>query len=240
MSYQYGFTSGKMLEYIYENNPQGFLFVGHMIDRIYLKHNGWESIRIRMRNLVESICTVLSSLNNNIEIVDIAGGTGFYLFETLKKADKKNIHITVRDFDKRWVKEGNSNALKRKLSKHILFKYGDAFDENDMKTDIKKANIVIASGFYDWFEDDDTMIKSMHIIRKLINNNSYFIFTIQTGHFDVDFVNYVFLDFHRKRLNMSVRPDEGIVNILKKTGFSIMSKQPGPWGYYTVYVSKPV
>ena len=46
-----GFDSGKTLDYVYENRPQGALLVGKWIDRSYLNSIGWRGIRVRRTNL---------------------------------------------------------------------------------------------------------------------------------------------------------------------------------------------
>ena len=50
-----GFTSGKMLDYIYKNEPGGEFFIGKIIDKIYLNHPGWQDVRNRKNNLVKNI-----------------------------------------------------------------------------------------------------------------------------------------------------------------------------------------
>ncbi|MGH8047916.1 MAG: bifunctional alpha/beta hydrolase/class I SAM-dependent methyltransferase, partial [Chthoniobacterales bacterium] len=42
-----GFDSGSSLDYIYENTPRGFGWIGKVIDRVYLDAPGWRGIRQR-------------------------------------------------------------------------------------------------------------------------------------------------------------------------------------------------
>ena len=59
LCYKEGLTSGKMLDYIYRNQPNGRLLIGKSIDRAFLNDPGWEAVRSRRKNLemllVESI-----------------------------------------------------------------------------------------------------------------------------------------------------------------------------------------
>ena len=52
LGWKHGFDSGVMLDYIYENRPQGLTPLGRLIDRSYLNAIGWRGIRVR-RTLLE-------------------------------------------------------------------------------------------------------------------------------------------------------------------------------------------
>ena len=43
----FGFSSGEMLDYVYENRASGWGPLGRWIDRIYLDSIGWRGIRER-------------------------------------------------------------------------------------------------------------------------------------------------------------------------------------------------
>ena len=42
-----GFDSGRTLDYVYENKPRGFTWLGRLIDKNYLNSIGWRGIRVR-------------------------------------------------------------------------------------------------------------------------------------------------------------------------------------------------
>lgn len=45
IGFKHGFDSGTMLDYVYENKPQGAFIIGKLIDRNYLDGAGWTGIR---------------------------------------------------------------------------------------------------------------------------------------------------------------------------------------------------
>ena len=236
MSYTYGFTSGKMLEYVYKNKPSGITIVGRLLDKVYLSHRGWQSVRERMFNLVDVISDTIKIMNKKfVKITDIAGGTGLYLFKVIEKVGDNKVRVVVRDIEERWIKEGNKKARCLGLKEVISFKKGDAFDRGDLSRDIYNADIVVASGFYDWFEDKNLIEKSFKLIFECLPKGKYFIFTIQTKHFNLDFTNAMFVDFHRRKLTMTITEHNKVLQMLKKSGFRLIDFRSDSWGYYTVY-----
>lgn len=49
---RHGFTSGKMLDYVYRNRPSGRGWIGRLLDRLYLSNRGWRAVRARRDHLV--------------------------------------------------------------------------------------------------------------------------------------------------------------------------------------------
>src|SRR5579885_3819366 len=47
IGYRYGFDSGTMLDYVYEDEAHGIAGIGALIDRAYLNAIGWRAIRAR-------------------------------------------------------------------------------------------------------------------------------------------------------------------------------------------------
>ncbi len=236
MSYTYGFTSGKMLEYVYNNKPSGITIAGRILDKVYLSHVGWKAVRERMFNLVEILSDTVKNMDkNHIKITDIAGGTGLYLFKLIKKVGKDRVRIVVRDIEEKWVIDGNKNARNLGLRDVMRFKTGDAFSKKDLNYDIHNTDVVVASGFYDWFEDKKLIEKSFKLIYECIPRGKYFIFTIQTKHFNLEFTNAMFVDFHRNKLTMTTTEHNKVLEMIKKSGFKVVDFKTDSWGYYTVY-----
>ena len=81
---QFGFDSGISLDYVYRNESQGKNRFGRILDRGYLEAIGWKGIRIRKQHLLqlleENIAKVKAA-GKTVKILDIAGGTGNYLFD---------------------------------------------------------------------------------------------------------------------------------------------------------------
>ena len=228
-----GFISGKMIDYVYNNKPSGKFFIGKLIDKIYLQHPGWQGIRSRKENLVEDINKAIKlSLeeNKSIRICDVASGPAKYILEVLEQNKNIEISAEIRDLDSRWLIEAKENAQRLRLN--LDYKVANALKESDFIFD-KKPNIIVSSGFYDWFKDNELIKKSMKLIYDTLPKGGYFVFTNQSGHADLTMVNAVFKDFNHNPLDMTVRSAEEINSWAKEIGFTILETKTDKYGYYS-------
>ncbi|HBG49151.1 MAG TPA: hypothetical protein DDW90_06555 [Cyanobacteria bacterium UBA9971] len=237
---QYGFTSGKMLDYIYQNQPSGKYLIGKLIDRIFIRHAGWEVIRTRKNNLVNSLKTAIVLTltdKNDVFIVDVASGPAKYILETMDKFRNENVFAVCRDIDTRWLEEGKIKAESLGLS-NMEFKEGNALEPNSFKELNKIPNIIVSSGFYDWIIDDELVKKSMQIIYNNLPVDGYFVFTNQSDHVDLEMVKNVFQDFNHNPLEMKIRNACLINSWAKEIGFKIIETNSDKQGYYSVTLAQ--
>lgn len=237
---EHGFTSGKMLDYIYQNKPSGKFLIGKLLDRIFIRHNGWEVVRIRKNNLVNFLHESINSIlvyKNEVYIVDVASGPAGYVLEVMNKYTEKNIFATCRDLETKWLEEGQRKAKTLNI-KNIEFKSGNALDTDSFKQLEKTPDIMISSGFYDWITDDELIKKSMQIVYDTLYEGGYFIFTNQSGHFNLEMMSDLFKDFNKDPLNMTVR-DAQLVNAwAKEIGFNILKTISDQSGFYSVTLAQ--
>src|SRR5262249_8313527 len=81
-----GFNSGRTLDYVYRNKPDGITPLGRFIDRQYLNGIGWRGIRLRRQLLERAMRRAIDETHarkGSVHIVDVAAGAGRYLLETL-------------------------------------------------------------------------------------------------------------------------------------------------------------
>lgn len=233
---KYGFTSGKMLDYIYQNEPSGKYLIGKLIDRMFIRHPGWEVIRTRKNNLVNSLRTaIIATLTEkkDVFIVDVASGPAKYILETMDKYSNEKVYAICRDIDERWLKEGKTKAELLNLN-NIEFIAGNALNPDSFQELDKKPNIIVSSGFYDWIIDDELVKKSMKIIYDNLPTGGYFVFTNQSGHVDLEMVSKVFQDFNHNPLKMKIRSADLINGWAKEIGFKIQETKSDENGYYSV------
>ncbi|HIS89333.1 TPA: class I SAM-dependent methyltransferase family protein [Candidatus Avigastranaerophilus faecigallinarum] len=235
-----GFTSGKMLDYIYKNEPTGKLGIGKLIDKIYLNHPGWQDVRTRKQNLVanlkEAVDLTLQE-KGSARICDVASGPARYIIETLESYKDKAVTAELRDIDIRWLLEAKEAAESRGIN--IEYKTANALEDNDFSFE-KQPDIMVASGFYDWFDDKEIIKKSMSLIYKALPQNGYFVFSIQAGHVALSLTNKIFKDFNNHQLKM-VTWDMDIINsILKEIGFAVILTRSDDKGHYPVLLAKKV
>jgi SAM-dependent methyltransferase len=219
-----GLTSGVNLDYIYRNQPRGRFIIGRWIDKIYLSHPAWEDVRIRKNNLeaflVDAI-TVQRSLNRKPVIVDIASGAARYILDVKSKPGMEDVNVICRDLDSEALEQGRLNAEKLGL-KNIQFTTGDAFEAGSLAKIKPRANIAVSSGFYDWFNEDDVVRKSMSLLRDVLPSSGCFLFTNQVRHVNQEFTQGVFIDLHRQPLRMTMRPASVLNGWAESLGFRIL------------------
>ena len=236
----HGLTSGKTLDYIYENNPQGNFFIGKYIDRKFLGHPGWEGVRWRRKHLETLLSEAIGELKasgNAVSLVDIASGPGSYILSVFSEVGEENITACCKDIDERWLQEGRDKAQIKNL-KNVRFEKGDAFDRNSLASINPKPNIIVSSGFYDWITDDDKVKESIDMVYQTLSDGGYMIVTNQTAHPDLEYVQEVFRDFNNNPLRMSMRSKETVQQWLDKAGFTVLATCQDPHGYYSVTKAK--
>jgi len=100
LGWQTGFDSGRTLDYVYENRPQGALLLGKWIDRSYLNSLGWLGIRQRRANLEKLLREAIDRVRAKgqpVRLVDVAAGPGRYILETLGRLAGDDFSALLRD-----------------------------------------------------------------------------------------------------------------------------------------------
>jgi SAM-dependent methyltransferase len=236
MALDEGLTSGRMLDYIYRNEPSGRFLVGKWIDRLYLAHPGWEAVRTRKKHLehfLEKGINRALETSESVLIVDVASGPASYVLETLARYKDADVRAVCRDLEERWLLEGRRKAGELGIDA-ATFERGDALDPESFSSLPSTPQIVVSSGFYDWVEDDEIVKDSMRIVWDLLEPGGCFIFTNQSGHLDLEMVNEVFIDFRGESLKMKTRSADLVNGWAQALGFAIHETRVDNQGYYSV------
>lgn len=177
---KYGFDSGISLDYIYKNHANGKLLIGKFIDRFYLNQIGWRGVRERKKNLLSLIEEKINSLDEkNVKILDVAGGTGNYLFDIKEKYPK--IKILINEFKKSNIEVGEE-VIKKNNWENISFINYDCFDKETYKKINYTPNIVIISGVFELFENNKMLENTISGIAEILDKNGAVIYTGQPWH----------------------------------------------------------
>lgn len=231
-----GLTSGKTVDYVYRNQPEGILGIGKIIDQLFLEHPGWEAVRSRRQNLEALLLLAIRSIREKskpITIVDIASGPAAYILSALKKAGDHDIFAICRDFEERWLIDGAQAAKSWDLER-VRFEKGDAFDSAALIQTTPRPNLIVSSGFYDWIIEDEKVKKSLKTIHQALDQGGYLVMTNQAAHPDQEFVQSIFSDFKKSPLRMVMRSKECIHEWLEEVGFRVENTLSDSQGYYTV------
>ena len=177
---KYGFDSGISLDYIYKDQADGKLLLGKFIDRFYLNQIGWAGVRERKKNLLTLIEEKINNLGEeNVKILDVAGGTGNYLFDIKEKYP--NVQILINEFKKSNIEVGEE-VIKKNNWENISFVNYDCFDKETYKKINYTPNIVIISGVFELFENNKMLENTISGVAEILDKNGAVIYTGQPWH----------------------------------------------------------
>jgi len=236
-----GFTSGKMLDYVYRNRAGGRFLIGPLLDRVYLAHPGWEVIRVRKANLERLLREAIGAqtrLGRRPVILDVASGPARYLLDVLAEESGAQAQAVCRDLDEEALEMGRRDAEERGLAGRVRFEKGDALSEPSLAGVRPSANIAVASGFYDWITDDELVRRSMALLHRHLPEGGCFLFTNQAGHVNLEMVQEVFVDFRGAPLRMVTRPAEQVNGWAEAAGFEILRTCCDEAGHYSVTLAR--
>lgn len=195
---KHGFDSGASLDYVYHNQPQGKLGFGKMMDKNYLEAIGWTGIRIRKQHLIQFLEQKIKSLQQEgrkVKILDIAGGTGNYLFDIKEKYPE--VEIVVNEFVKANIEIGEK-VIQDKKYQNIRFTNFDCFDPETYKNLNFEPNITIVSGILELFGDNEMASKAIQGVNSISEKNSFIVYTGQPWHPQLKMIAYV-LNNHQNK-----------------------------------------
>lgn len=233
---KYGFDSGISLNYVYKNKPKGKFGIGKFIDQSYLNAIGWRGIRIRKQNLLQQIEKEINRLKTEgktIKILDIAGGTGNYLFDIKEKFP--DIEIVINDFKKSNIVFGQK-IIDRKNIKGIRFTNYDCFDKATYSKLNFKPNITIISGIFELFENNELISKAISGVVNISEPDSAIIYTGQPWHPQLKMIAYVLNSHQEKDWIMRRRSQKELDKVFKYNNVSKESMLIDDFGIFTVSI----
>ncbi len=231
---KYGFDSGVTLDHIYKNQAQGVTAVGKLIDKGYLNSIGWQGIRQRKVHSIASIeekIITLQKAGREVKILDIAGGPARYLIEI---ADKhRDVSIHVRDYQIQNVEEGRALAEARHLS-NITYTQSDAFNPENYDSNGFQPNIVVISGVFELFPDNQLIINAIKGVTSIIEDQGFLIYTGQPWHPQLEQIANVLGNHQKSKWIMRRRSQYELDNLFAQYGFAKEGMLIDNWGIFTV------
>lgn len=240
LGWKTGFDSGKSLDYVYENKARGMTAIGRMIDQAYLDSIGWKGIRVRGHNLKmslkEAIEKILAS-GKPIKLVDLASGPGRYLLDTIKEIPNNNIELLLRDWDQKNLEAGKQIATSIGI-KNVSFEKADAFNTKSIVDITPRPNIVIVSGLYELFPDNEMILNSLKGIAKVLDDGGYFIYTGQPWHPQVEMIARTLINRDGKPWIMRRRTQAEMDELVRSVGLNKLDMKIDPYGIFTVSLAQ--
>ncbi len=239
---QIGFNSGVMLDYIYKNKPSGKFLIGKLFDKLYLQTPGWVGIRQRKINLETMISKAIATLNQNnkpIRILDIAAGKGRYLLDAINK-EKDVETVILRDYSEQNVKEGAALIKERNLQDKVKFEQADAFNVEQTSAVQPRPTLVVVSGFYEIFPQNELVEKSLTGISNAIEQGGLLVYTAQPYHPQLELIARTLRDLQSpsKMWVMRARTQAEMDFLVEKAGFVKESEVIDENGMFSVSIAR--
>ena len=235
---KYGFDSGASLDYVYQNKPSGKFGFGKMMDKNYLNAIGWKGIRIRKQHLLQLLeqnIQILKQQGRLIKILDVAGGTGNYLFDIKKKYPEAD--IVINEFVKSNIEIGEK-VIKENNYQHIRFTNFDCFDPETYKKLDFEPNITIVSGILELFGDNEMASKAIRGVASISEQNSYIVYTGQPWHPQLKMIAYVLNNHQNKDWIMRRRSQKELDRVMSFNAVQKDSMLIDDFGIFTVSSGK--
>jgi alpha-beta hydrolase superfamily lysophospholipase/SAM-dependent methyltransferase len=238
-----GFDSGRTLDYVYENRPQGFSPLGRMIDRGYLESIGWRGIRQRKENLQSLLRRAIEETHaagRPVRLLDVAAGVGRYDLEVLREMAAIPITAVLRDFQIPNLEAGRKLAAEMRL-KNVTYEPGDAFDEEGLAAVEPKPTIAVVSGLYELFPDNDAIMRSLRGLNRALEADGLLLYTGQPWHPQLEQIARV-LTSHRdgKPWIMRRRTQAEMDELVRLAGFEKLDMEIDRWGIFTVSLARKI
>lgn len=233
-----GFDSGSSLDYVYRQQAQGVGFLGRWIDRAYLQAIGWRGVRVRRTHLVRAIAEVaqqLQAAGQPVRLVDIAAGHGRYVLEAVERLDEAPQSVVLRDLIAWNVEQGRALFAGRSWAARVRFETGDAFDEVSLAALSPPPNLVVVSGLYELFSDNEAVARSLRGLARAVPSGGYLIYTGQPWHPQIEMIART-LTSHRggQAWIMRRRTQAELDELVRDAGFVKVEQAIDEWGLFTV------
>jgi alpha-beta hydrolase superfamily lysophospholipase len=231
---KYGFDSGISLDYVYHNSPKGKGPFGKMMDKNYLEAIGWKGIRIRKQHLLQLLDQNIEQLQKQgreIKILDLAGGTGNYLFDVKEKYPAAE--IVINEFIKSNIEVGES-VIKSKNLQKIRFTNFDCFDPETYRKIDFEPNIIIISGILELFGDNEMVCKALSGVNSIAETKSFVIYTGQPWHPQLKMIAYVLNSHQNIDWVMRRRSQKELDRLMKFNAIEKQNMLIDDFGIFTV------
>lgn len=233
----HGYDSGVMLDYVYANKAQGNLLIGKLIDRLYLNSVGWRGIRQRGEHLSTALKLLIERLGNQAHIIDIASGPGEYMQKLLLELDNPKVTALCKDLNAFALEEGSKKANERGLNT-IEFKEGNAFDPASIAQTTQTPNIMVVSGLYELFSNNDMVLESLKGIYETLDDSGYLVYTNQPTHPQLEFISRALVNREGKLWSMRLRPQMEMNALVRSVGFEPEQMWIDDMGIFSVTIAR--
>ena len=242
LGWQTGFESGRSLNYVYADKPGGRGPLGRAIDRAYLASPGWAGIRTRSVHLRDMLADEIGwrrQAGRKVHVLDVAGGPGRYLVETLAQWRDPAVTAQCRDLDEAGLEQGRELAASQRLS-GMLYTRADAFDPRSYESLLPRPDVVIISGLFELFDDNARLLTALLAVHAALPGDGSLIVTNQPHHPQLEFIARVLDDRYGQPWVMRPRPQAELEALLAAAGFACERRLIDDAGIFSVNLARKV
>ncbi|MGB0743074.1 MAG: bifunctional alpha/beta hydrolase/class I SAM-dependent methyltransferase [Opitutales bacterium] len=235
-----GFDSGTSLDYVYENQARGKAVIGKVIDRGYLNAIGWRGIRERGINLQTCLSDEIQKRSGSTEpihILDIATGCGRYVLDTIKANPGIPITARLQDNTQRNIEAGKKLATELGID-CVEYQLGDAFDADSLTVQSPRPDIVIVSGLYELFPQNQMLQNSLSGVSAALREGGSLIYTSQPWHPQIETIARTCDNREGQPWIMRRRTQAEMDELVFQAGLRKIRMEPDSFGIFSVSVAE--
>jgi SAM-dependent methyltransferase len=233
--------SGINFDKIYLNKPKGYSKLGTFVEFVLLNLPAAKATRnrqIQLKKIISNEIRHNQDTDNKTRILNLASGPARYLTELINKENEKQVEILCFDNDKNSLRLGKAITSKLSFTRFIK--------ANVLKLDRYKnigrirnwyANIILASGFY-FYCEDDTVQRSFKEVYDHLENKGLFIFDNLVGNPNKELLARIGITKTGKPWEFYYRKPNQIISWLKTIGFIEIETINDKWNMYIIYKAR--
>ncbi len=232
-----GFDSGQTLDYVYANRAAGRTPLGRLVDRGYLDAVGWRGIRVRRRHVDELLREAITRTPGPAHVLDVAAGAGRYVLELIRDLPDRHVTAELRDY--RQANLDAAAALARSLGvAGVSFTLADAFDRDRLAAASPRPTVVVVSGLYELFPENDAVRRSLAGIADALPAGGHLVYTGQPWHPQVEFIARALTNRDGRPWVMRRRSQAELDGLVRAAGFEKLGQRIDNWGIFTVSLAR--
>jgi hypothetical protein len=116
----------------------------------------------------------------------------------------------------------------------IRYEQADAFDETSLASMQPRPNLVIVSGLYELFSDNQQVLGSLRGIATAMHQGGLLIYTGQPWHPQLEMIARVLINREGRPWIMRRRTQRELDDLVHHAGFQKLDTQIDRWGIFTV------
>lgn len=235
--FTYGFDSGIIMNYIYDNRARGKFGVGRILDRMFLDQVTCRAFRSIKQIQIDMINRYLRERDEKPTfIVDLASGKADYIYEILKSSDRK-LKVLLCDIAESSLYESRKVSDELGFGDKVRFRQGNALDTENLRNIEPKPDLLIEVGLYGIIHDDALLRSHLLDVGRILRPEAI-LFNVQTQNPQIESIARVLQNQHGERCVWHLRSAEKIISWANEAGFRDPEIVRDPYNIYAVVMMK--